>query len=108
VSDFYNEATPIAKKDRKCSLCGRSIPKGAKYKKLTGKFEGDFFSSSLHFNCLKIIEDYGNDLKETSWDRESVIYWAREKACADSGCTKYVDCTIFVLDCVLAREILWR
>lgn len=51
--EFCNESDPIARKDHECCECWRTIPKGEKYHRISGKWDGDF---TTHCQCAQCHE----------------------------------------------------
>lgn len=47
TAQFYNESTVKARKPHKCFECGETIPAGARYKRASGKWEGQM--ETYHF-----------------------------------------------------------
>lgn len=48
---FYNESYPKARKQHRCCECGRAIAKGEKYRRVSGKWEGDLATYSTCRRC---------------------------------------------------------
>lgn len=43
-----------ARKDHRCIECRRSIPRGAEYERISGKWEGEFSTSHTCLDCMNI------------------------------------------------------
>lgn len=52
--ECYQEREPIARKEYKCCECGGIIPKGQKYERIKGKWEGDFETYKTCLICAEI------------------------------------------------------
>ncbi|GHU95407.1 hypothetical protein FACS1894208_08170 [Clostridia bacterium] len=55
--ELLRKSFPAARKERRCELCGTSIPAGEKYSREVGVFDGDFQDISLHFGCTQIVQE---------------------------------------------------
>lgn len=44
-----------ARKEHRCSDCGKRIAPGDEYHRWTGKFEGDFMSVPRHRRCVDLV-----------------------------------------------------
>lgn len=62
---FANNTQPIARKNHYCDCCGIIIPKGYKYNRVDGKYDGEMVTSKTHPECdiafskaTSIISDY--------------------------------------------------
>ena len=49
--EFWNETTPVAKKQHKCDACRQIIAVGTRYARMAGKYAGDFFTVIQHQEC---------------------------------------------------------
>lgn len=61
------DSQPKARKDHKCTWCGKLIPKGTIYNYSSGVFDGSFCTSHLHDECLKAQQKSYNR-REISFD----------------------------------------
>ncbi len=55
------DSQPKARKDHKCSWCGELIHKGTIYNYSTGIFDGHFYTSHTHDECLKAMHRSRNE-----------------------------------------------
>jgi len=55
-NEFTNCTSPVARKEHKCHSCGLPIPKGTKYEKMVGKYDGALFTIKQHVECEKILK----------------------------------------------------
>jgi hypothetical protein len=46
-----SHSEPTARKTYKCIWCGEEIPVGLKHYRYSGKWDGDFQSERMHFEC---------------------------------------------------------
>jgi hypothetical protein len=71
MSDFFNYAHPVARKDYRCAWCGESIPKGEKHVYGTGVWEGDWQNWRMHSECNEDAEK-DDDIRDgfTLFDHE--------------------------------------
>jgi len=108
--EFSTVTTPVAKKQYKCSLCGRAINKGEKYSRFEGKNDGEMFSEKHHLFCVDIIDKYCRWAGDQEYDVDSVLEWAHEFGCADCPHApwKEDDCDKSVFDCDIARKALGK
>lgn len=54
-------STPKARKDHRCIWCGETIPKGDKYSRWVGIFEGDFHCNQMHLECAEVSSEDAED-----------------------------------------------
>ncbi len=52
----YNVRMPKARKPHKCSECRKVIPVGAKYKYVSGVWNGDFMVFKTCESCLELLQ----------------------------------------------------
>ncbi|UCE99958.1 MAG: hypothetical protein JSV82_02515 [Planctomycetota bacterium] len=74
--EFYNESTPIARKEHKCFECGRMITKGEKYHCASGKWNIKIETYKTCGDCLSIREQFfgnGWNFGNVIWDLEEHI-----------------------------------
>ena len=50
-SEFERHHIVKARKPRSCSECWKDIPVGCTYRKVVGRFDGDFMSLHYHLRC---------------------------------------------------------
>lgn len=50
-NEFQNETSPKARKEHQCYECGKTILKGEKYHRFSGKFDGEMFSFATCDDC---------------------------------------------------------
>ena len=55
---FCNETRPIARKKHTCCECNVVIPKGIKYCRLSGKWDREVKSFTLHEECWSLKYDF--------------------------------------------------
>lgn len=53
-SEFSHTAIVSARKEHECSECAMTIGKGERHEKVTGKFEGDFFTVRTCLFCAEV------------------------------------------------------
>ncbi len=97
MMEFYNDATHKATKNYKCDLCRHLIPKGQKYHRQSGKYDGDFFDRCLHTHCNNIISTYCSEERESEYSPDWIADWLSDKYCY--GCENKDDCEINILQC---------
>ena len=52
MSDFTTDVTrPVAKKAHRCDVCQVEIPAGTRYARWSGRYDGDFFTCTVHEPC---------------------------------------------------------
>ena len=56
--EFYSEKIVKAKKEHKCCECREIIPKGQKYHRASGKWDGEMRSYKTCLPCMRIRDDY--------------------------------------------------
>lgn len=54
--EVSQETTPRARKTYHCSECGEGIPKGERYQRIDGLWEGIWWTFRTHLVCVKIRE----------------------------------------------------
>jgi hypothetical protein len=59
--EFYSMKDVVARKEHVCGECGRAIPKGAMYERVSGKFDGDLFSEKTCMDCAHIRDGLSCD-----------------------------------------------
>ena len=102
--DFGRVEWRTARKPHKCSLCGKEIQKGERYKHAAGKADGEFYSDNFHKPCAEIFDMYfrahdGDD----EWCHAWIINWLRDY-CQDY-CEQFGKCGKGVFECEKIREI---
>lgn len=103
--EFYKSATPKARKEYICDLCGQKILKGETYHRYSGKYNGDMFDDKQHLTCRNIINAYCSAIGENEYDDDSISDWLHDKYCFDCKHYDEDDCEHpCVLDCPLIRE----
>ena len=79
--EFFTSKIVTAKRQHTCEACGTTIAIGEKYRKETGKWEGDFFSRAWCSDCSNIM-DYYFDFLTTECEFD---YWEVQ----DNICEKF-------------------
>lgn len=51
---FYHEAIVVARKAHQCCECRETIPPGSRYQRVTGKSDGDVWTSKTCADCMAI------------------------------------------------------
>lgn len=52
MSDFITDVTrPVAKKAHRCNVCQVEIPAGTRYARWSGRYDGAFFTCTVHEPC---------------------------------------------------------
>lgn len=88
MMEFYSENCYTARKEHTCEMCGGIIHIGEKYYQESGKWEGEFFSRSLHVHCHKMEREYCVEVdNEFTWD--GIMDYIRDKYC---NCCEHADC----------------
>lgn len=83
MMDFFNESDPRARKAHKCEACGGIINPGERYRRQSGKWEGDFFSRAWCADCARIMDYYFAELTaENEFD-----YWDVQDSVAARFCS---------------------
>lgn len=78
--EFYDRRTPISRKERACEMCGQKIMPGERYIYESGKFDGEFFTRSLHTECFNVLSDFCEEVNnEFSWGE--IAWWWRDTRC---------------------------
>ncbi|MFY9380403.1 MAG: hypothetical protein WAP07_09270, partial [Acutalibacteraceae bacterium] len=95
MMEFYNDVVHKATKNHKCDLCCHLIPKGQKYHRQSGKYDGDFFDRCLHTHCNNIISTYCRENDEQEYDEWSIKDWLSDSYCY--YCEQKEDCEINIL-----------
>ena len=54
MPEFYEESHPVARREHRCCECRRPIPKGAKYRRIAGKWDGEFDTFSQCARCERV------------------------------------------------------
>jgi len=80
--DFYNYATPKAKKIHKCEMCGKPIEVGETYSYETGKWDGGFFDRKMHLKCFEMLSIMLCETKEDEFDWDELTDWWVETYCS--------------------------
>ena len=79
--EFWRESDNRAKKPHKCELCNGNIKIGEIYHRETGKFDGEFFSRTLHIRCANFEADYCS-YGEYEWnDWSDISYFIEDANC---------------------------
>lgn len=83
--EFYTDEYPKARKPHTCEFCGRTIERGERYAKQTGKCDGEFFSRSLCQTCDKILNAFFLDADDDYFTWDEVHEWLYEAHCEQCG-----------------------
>ena len=86
MSDFSDiRLIRSSRKEHVCYLCGQKIGKGESYRLHVGRFDGGFYSNTLHMDCHMMVEAYWSEADLQSgegWDdylvMEFVNQWLHE------------------------------
>ena len=95
--EFYSSSEHKARKPHKCHLCRQEINIGEKYKRESGKWEGDFFDRCSHMHCARIISEYISDSQEQEYDTDWINNWLSDTYCCE--CKDKEDCLVDTLQC---------
>jgi len=55
MGDFNAYQTPKAKKAHDCRWCQELVAIGETYHRISGRWEGEFFSDAWHMECLAVM-----------------------------------------------------
>lgn len=102
--EFYNDAVHKATKNHKCDLCCHLIPKGQKYHRQSGKYEGEFFDRCIHEHCNNIITAFckENNEVENEYSPDWIVDWLSDNHCY--SCEKKEECEVNIFQCDLILE----
>lgn len=67
---------PVARIEHYCEMCGKRIKVGAKYVRVSGKWEGDWQNWAAHTVCSDIYANADEGVQVLTW-RELVDYAPR-------------------------------
>ncbi len=81
--DFQKDSRPTARKEHKCDLCGGMIKIGEKYIRCNGMYDGEFFDSKHHVDCMGIIEKYCRAHEDNEYTADAIEDWIWDRVCAD-------------------------
>jgi hypothetical protein len=86
--EFYQETERKAAKPHKCCECRQPIPRGAKYTRITGKYDGTFFSESTCRICDRIVKSLvrGGYALGTLWELIHETYCREDDSSDDDFC----------------------
>lgn len=84
--DFETIKKPVAAKQHKCSLCGGIIKQGEKYLYRAAKYDGEFFTEHLHFDCAEVINEYCSTV-DNEYSQDDIAEWWKDVKCYN--CKKY-------------------
>jgi hypothetical protein len=56
--EFSDFSWPKARKEHKCGDCNKTIPKGEKYQRWAGKFDGEMFTEKRCAICVEIRDAF--------------------------------------------------
>lgn len=77
MSDFQSVTTHTARKPHRCAYCRSTIPEGATYLKLAGRWRGDFYTGKGHQDCRALwsalFDDWGDWEFGMGWDLAEVF-----------------------------------
>lgn len=54
LPEFGTQATPVARKEHRCTDCGGTIPLGRRYVSYTGRWNGEVATYRFHITCWEI------------------------------------------------------
>ncbi len=95
--ELYNDRVHKARKGHKCEYCGQIIPRGIKYHRQSGKYEGEFFDRCLHVHCANMVSKFIRERDEEEFDYDWITDWLRDVYCYD--CKKHDACQINAPEC---------
>lgn len=81
--EFAKHSQHIAKKEHKCDLCGNVINVGEKYEHGSGKYDGEFYDSKHHLNCVELIRRYCRYHDDDMYTEDAVFDWVYDRVCSD-------------------------
>ncbi len=90
MMEFYNRMYLKARKPHKCEFCGRTIERGEKYSRETGKYDGDFFCRKLCIPCERMLSKFCLDTNEDEFCWWQVNDWLSDTHCEE--CEHFNDC----------------
>jgi hypothetical protein len=67
MGDFQSETTHSARRPHRCAFCRCAIPSGGIYLKITGRWQGDFYSDKGHTDCRELWNSIYNQWAD-DWD----------------------------------------
>lgn len=83
MMEFSSLKSLKARKQHVCTVCGKKIEKGETYKRLSGKYEGEFFDDCFHESCYDLCQEFCRDTDDEEYTTDLVGSWIYEKVCAD-------------------------
>jgi hypothetical protein len=61
MSNFYGQSVVRkARKAHRCSYCGQAIERGERYHHQTGTWDGGWFDSKFHDECIADLSENGD------------------------------------------------
>ena len=79
-AEFYHQETRKAKKEHKCSECGRAIAAGERYQHVRGKWDGDVCTFRTCPRCLALKDWVAAHVPCFCWAHGNIIEDAIETA----------------------------
>lgn len=62
MPDVFESKEIVARVTHRCDECGRPIPKGEKYERCKGLWDGHWDTYAAHIDCAKFRHEYNNYL----------------------------------------------
>ena len=107
--EFISTTNPMAKKVHKCEACGVEINPGERYRRDSGKWEGEFFTRAWCAKCERVLNYYFDFLSvEQEFDYDDVLYDMADHFCCscEHGTNGEDDCEQSIWHCpIIAGRI---
>lgn len=55
--EFYEEHVRVARKEHRCTACGKPIPIGTRHVAASGKWDGEVHTERAHEECLALLRE---------------------------------------------------
>lgn len=86
MDEFRRQATPCARKEHECDLCGETIEKGEQYVHIVQSDSGNIFDNMYHIGCYDIVARYCRECDADDWyDEGLVLNDIDERVCSSCG-----------------------
>lgn len=83
--EFYNSEQRKGRKDYRCEMCSKIIPKGTEHIYESGKWDGSIFERRRHIHCHLLAEAYFAQAYDLEYTTDEIEDYISEICCDCPG-----------------------